>query len=69
MMQVFIIMPTSRVCSTSATVHTCMYSTFCGLFQIRNVYVLISTSHDILLVSFVSQSVLEYNDATCKTKL
>ena len=30
-------------------------------------FLLISTSHDILLVSFVSQS--EYNDTKCKMKL
>ena len=67
-LKVFIIMPTSRVCS-SATMHTCMYSLFSGFFQIRNAHVLIFPGHDILLVSFVLWSVLEYNDAKCKIKL
>ena len=49
--------------------HTCMYSLFSRFFQIRNAHVLISPGHDILLVSFVLWSVLEYNDAKCKINL
>ena len=46
--------------------HTFVYSLFCRFFQIRNDN---SPSHDILLVSFVSPSVLEYYDSKCKMKL
>ena len=49
-----------------ATMHTFVYSLFCRFFQIRNDN---SPSHDILLVSFVSPSVLEYYDSKCKMKL